>query len=169
MRLCFILILVSFLNAQDLNIQSPNLTPVATTPAFIECSKLGQAECGGTCKSAYGGEGKCTWGSGVTTGEYCYCKSIEEPSLSCSCPGTATEHPMCDRYCIPPNCIGSCYKGQKAGSNCHCSSICSESRRKEGFVYYHYHSCDCQEGTCVVNEETSTEPIEPVQKSIDGF
>gem|GEM_PF-5515120 len=145
MKILLILIISVFATAET-------SVSVPTEPAFIECAKLGQKQCGGICKSVYGGEGKCTWGP-RSTGGYCYCAPIAEPSLSCSCPGSARKNPMCDSGCRPEKCAGGCYKGQKGGSKCHCSSSCSELR---GDLYW-FHSCGCSEGTCI--EKTSTEPV----------
>ena len=87
MKLVIILFCSVFAVAQQRQLSTP--IPIATEPAYVECGKLGQAQCGGTCKSVYGGEGECTWAS-LLRGE-CYCAPIVEASLSCSCPGSCIQ------------------------------------------------------------------------------
>lgn len=130
-----------------------------TTPP-VKCESLGQTQCGGTCTSYYGGEGKCVWTlpEGVSGGS-CVCAPIQEPSLKCNCPSRAQPNLMCDSPCS--TCTGGCYKGQSQDSKCFCSSSCSSRDPRTGL--YRFYGCDCEEGTCAkktatdITEANSTE------------
>lgn len=124
----------------------------------IKCEKLGKTQCGGTCTSHYGGEGKCIWSSDSTG---CLCSPIEEPSLKCNCPSRARPNLLCDSDSPCDSCIGNCYKGQAEDSECYCSSDCTKLDPKTGM--YYFFDCDCKVGKCA--KKTKSDILSQTNKS----